>query len=105
MSVVETLSSHHVQVSVLKIYTLGAAVALPAGSAAIVSNGLGHEVGAPDHRCNLSSVIGRSRTRLTPSGLMISSGSSTKMTLMSYTSAFTGTWYSAMLAFMIRPNL
>jgi len=33
------------------------------------------------------------------------SGSSTKITLMSCTSAFTGTWYSAILAFMTRPKL
>src|SRR3954465_14008521 len=41
---------------------------------------------------------------LIPIGLTIVSGSSTKITLISCTSAFTGTWYSAMLAFMVRPK-
>ena len=36
---------------------------------------------------------------------MVASGSSTKITLMSCTSAFTGTWYSAMLAFITRPKV
>ena len=63
------------------------------------SPGLGIHVILPRAR------VGRDAPNpLMPSGLMISSGSSTKMTLMSCTAAFTGTWYSAMLAFMIRPS-
>src|SRR5208283_920993 len=49
-------------------------------------------------------VIPISQTHLIPSALTCGSFSSTRIASIDVTSAFTGTWYSARLAFIVRPE-